>query len=104
MNKKEITEIEKVIQQLKNLPIILNELTDKVREREKIQIIVEELKELEPVVEDIMYRHRDKADNLTDKARETYKGENIEKTADYLQDAFDKLTDCINNLEYSIGE
>jgi hypothetical protein len=104
MNKTTTKELQSVINQLKNLPIILTELKDKVGEREKIQIVIQQLQKLEPQVEEIMFDYEEKADNLSDKARDTQRGVEIEETFKYLQKAFDSLQECITELEYSIGE
>ena len=104
MNQTDKKELQKVIKQLSTLSPILNEMVDKVKEREQLQSIIENLKSIEPILEPIVDEAVVKAEDLTDRKRETYKGEVIEKLADDLQRAFDNLQECISYLEYTIGE
>jgi hypothetical protein len=104
MNQTDKKELQKVIKQLSTLSPILNEMVDKVKEREQLQSIIENLKSIEPTLEIITDEAIVKAENLTDRQRDTYKGETIEKIGEDLQSAFDKLQECISYLEYTIEE
>jgi phage-related tail protein len=99
MNQTDKKELLKVIKGLKGLSPIVNQVVNQVKEREQIQYIMDELKKIEPTLEDQFMYHQDKFDDLSDKVKETYKGEVMEKIAGDLEKAFDNLQECISRLE-----
>lgn len=104
MTQSDKKELRQVIKQLSTLTPILNELKDKVSEREQLQSLIEKLKSLEPNLENVTNDATVKAEDLTDRQRDTYKGEVIEDIANNLERAFDNLQTCINYIECALGE
>jgi hypothetical protein len=104
MNQTDKKELLKVMKGLKVLSPIVNQVVNQVKEREQIQFIIEELKKIEPTLEDQFMYHQDKFDDLSDRAKETYKGEVMEKIAGELERAFDNLQECINRIESIIED
>ena len=99
MNQTDKKQIRQAVETLQNLSPILAKVVAEVKERETIEKVINQVKQLEPTIEEIMYRMSDKRDEMSDRKRDTDSGMAITEMADGLERAYDGLTDCISYLE-----
>jgi len=99
MNQTDKKAIKSAVEALQVLSPILAKVVAEVKERETIERVLNQVQELEPTIEDIMYKFVDKRDDMTDRQRDTDKGQMIEEVSDSLERAYDALREAGAYLE-----
>jgi len=103
MNKTDAKQMNEALTLLKSVSPILNQMMEVEKQREQIQSIITQLNsvvdKIEPITDDAI----NDVDNMSDRQRETYKGECKTELASALERGVDDLKSCISRLEDAVS-